>query len=250
MERLPGANENFPRWRYNPLESVAAMPVYLLGKELAFPPPSHADPSGLLAVGGDLRPRRLLLAYSLGIFPWYEEGQPILWWSPDPRLILRPDELHIARRLRRTIKQGVYRVTFDQAFASVIEACAETPRRGQRGTWITPEMKEAYIRLYQLGYAHSAESWLDGELAGGIYGVSLGRCFFGESMFFRRRDASKVAFAALVDRLKSWEFHLIDAQVTTLHLMSLGGKEIPRAIFLNRLEKALLYATVRGKWER
>lgn len=227
-----------------------SMPVYLLGKELAFPPPDHADPSGLLAVGGDLRPERLLLAYRLGIFPWYEEGQPILWWSPDPRLILQPQELHISRRLRQTLKKGDFQVTFDRAFSSVIEACAIVPRRGQRGTWITPAMKDAYIRLHRLGYAHSAESWLDGDLVGGVYGVSLGRCFFGESMFFRRRDASKVAFATLVERLKAWEFHLVDAQVTTRHLISLGAKEIPRSVFLKRLKKALSFPTIPGKWEK
>ena len=226
------------------------MPVYLLGKELAFPPPDHADPSGLLAVGGDLSPERLLLAYRLGIFPWYEEGQPILWWSPDPRLILEPRELHLSRRLRQTLKKGTFQVTFDRAFSSVIEACGTVRRRGQGGTWITPDMKAAYLRLHRLGYAHSVESWLDGELAGGVYGVSLGRCFFGESMFFYRRDASKVALATLVERLRAWEFHMIDAQVTTPHLMSLGAKEIPRQLFLSRLEVALSFPTVKGKWAK
>lgn len=226
------------------------MPVYLLGKELAFPPPDHADPSGLLAVGGDLSPERLLLAYRLGIFPWYEEGQPILWWSPDPRLILEPHDLHISRRLRQTLEKETFQVTFDRAFSSVIEACAIVRRRGQGGTWITPDMKAAYIRLHRLGYAHSVESWYDGKLAGGVYGVSLGRCFFGESMFFYRRDASKVALATLVERLRAWEFHMIDAQVTTPHLMSLGAKEIPRQLFLSRLEVALSFPTVKGKWAK
>lgn len=225
------------------------MPVYLLGKELAFPPPDHADPSGLLAVGGDLSTERLLLAYRLGIFPWYEQGQPILWWSPDPRLVLRPDELHISRRLRQTLKKGVYRVTFDRVFESVIEACATVRRKGQDGTWITLEMREAYIHLHRLGYAHSAESWLDEKLAGGIYGVSLGRCFFGESMFFHERDASKVALATLAGRLKIWGFDMIDAQVTTRHLISLGAKEIPRRLFLQRLKAALGHPTRKGKWE-
>lgn len=226
------------------------MPVYLLGKELAFPPPDHADPSGLLAVGGDLSPERLLLAYRLGIFPWYEEGQPVLWWSPDPRLILEPHDLHISRRLRQTLEKGAFQVTFDQAFSAVIEACAIVPRRGQGGTWITPDMKAAYIRLHRLGYAHSVESWYDGQLAGGVYGVSLGRCFFGESMFFYRRDASKVALATLVERLRAWEFHMIDAQVTTRHLMSLGAKEIPRRLFLSRLKVALSFPTVKGNWAK
>jgi len=226
------------------------MPVYLLGKELAFPPVDHADPSGLLAVGGDLSTERLLLAYRSGIFPWYEEGQPILWWSPDPRLILQADELHISRRLRQTLKKATYRVTFDRAFDSVIEACATVRRKGQNETWITPEMKEAYIRLHRLGYAHSAESWLDGKLVGGIYGVSLGRCFFGESMFFYERDASKVALATLVQRLKFWGFEMIDAQVTTRHLISLGAKEIPRRVFLKRLKAALGYPTIQDKWDK
>lgn len=225
------------------------MPVYLLGKELAFPSPDHADPSGLLAVGGDLSTERLLLAYRLGIFPWYEAGQPILWWSPDPRLVLEPNEFHVSRRLRQTLKRGTFKVTFDQAFGSVIEACATVRRKDQSGTWITREMKEAYIRLHQLGYAHSAESWLDGELVGGIYGVSLGRCLFGESMFFYKRDASKAALATLVEQLKLWGFNLIDAQMTTRHLISLGAKEIPRGVFLDRLKATSAFPTIKGKWK-
>jgi leucyl/phenylalanyl-tRNA--protein transferase len=225
------------------------MPVYLLGEEFAFPPPDHADPSGLLAVGGDLSAERLLLAYRLGVFPWYEAGQPILWWSPDPRLILNPNELHISHRLRQTLKKGIYRVTFDRAFDGVIESCASVRRKDQNGTWITPEMKEAYIRLHHLGFAHSAESWLDGKLVGGIYGVSLGRCFFGESMFFYERDASKVALATLVEQLKLWGFDMIDAQMTTRHLISLGAKEIPRRAFLNGLKASLAFPTIKGKWQ-
>lgn len=224
------------------------MPVYRLTDEIVFPPPDHAEPNGLLAVGGDLRSARLIRAYQLGVFPWYEAGQPILWWSPDPRLILEPEELHISRRLRRTLKKRKFKVTFDEAFATVIQACATVLRKGQYGTWITREMQEAYIHLHQLGYAHSVESWLDGELAGGLYGVSLGRCFFGESMFFRVPDASKVALATLVQQLKEWGFHMIDAQLTTQHLMSLGAKEIPRSLFLQRLEKGLGFPTRKGKW--
>lgn len=218
--------------------------------ELVFPPPDHAEPNGLLAVGGDLRSERLIRAYQLGIFPWYEEGQPILWWSPDPRLILEPEEFHISRRLGRTLKKRKFKVTFDEAFVAVIQACATVLRKGQYGTWITREMQEAYIRLHQLGYAHSAESWFEGELVGGIYGVSLGRCFFGESMFSRATDASKVALATLVRQLEEWGFSMIDAQVTTQHLMSLGAREIPRSLFLQRLEKALSFPTRRGRWER
>lgn len=225
------------------------MPIYRLIDEIIFPPPEQAEPDGLLAVGGDLSPERLLLAYQKGIFPWYSEGQPILWWSPDPRLILEPEEFHVSRRLRQKLKKGLFRVTFDQAFESVIRACAKVPRRGQEGTWITPEMERAYVRLHQLGFAHSAESWLKGELVGGVYGISLGRCFFGESMFSSVSDASKAALAALVERVKHWGFHMIDAQVTTRHMVSLGAKEVPRRVFLGRLRKALNFPTRRGKWD-
>lgn len=224
------------------------MPVYRLIDDIIFPSPQEAEPDGLLAVGGDLRSERLLLAYKLGIFPWYSKGQPILWWSPDPRLVLEPSEFHISRRLSRILKKGVFRVSFDNAFESVIRACASVPRKGQQGTWITPEMEKAYIRLHREGFAHSVESWLDGELAGGIYGVSLGKCFFGESMFSYRANGSKVALAALVERLKSWNFSMIDAQVTTRHLLGLGAKEMPRAIFLKRLREALRFPTKKGKW--
>ncbi|MBI4526298.1 MAG: leucyl/phenylalanyl-tRNA--protein transferase [Deltaproteobacteria bacterium] len=225
------------------------MPVYRLIDELVFPPPHHAEPDGLLAVGGDLSSERLLLAYRMGIFPWYGEGQPILWWSPDPRLVLDLQNFHISRRLHQMLRKRVFQVTFDRVFAKVIQACATTPRKGQQGTWIIPEMRTAYIRLHELGYCHSVESWRDGELVGGIYGVSLGRAFFGESMFFRISDASKVALAALVERLKAWDFHMIDAQVTTRHLISLGAQEMSRKLFLRKLEKALRFSTIRGKWD-
>lgn len=224
------------------------MPVYRLIDQIVFPPPEEAEPDGLLAVGGDLSSERLLLAYQLGIFPWYSERQPILWWSPDPRLVLEPEEFHVSRRLRQILNKGVFKVTFDQAFESVIRACASAPRPGQDGTWITPEMQEAYIRLHKEGFAHSVESWLDGELAGGIYGVSLGRCFFGESMFSQKSNGSKVALARLVERLKAWKFSMLDAQMPTRHMISLGAKEIPRAAFLKRLKEALRSATIRGKW--
>ena len=226
------------------------MPVYQLIAEIVFPPPDHAEPDGLLAVGGDLSAERLLLAYRLGIFPWYSEGQPILWWSPDPRIILEPGEFHVSRRLRQTLKKGIFKVTFDRAFAEVIRGCAATPRKGQHGTWITPEMMDAYIRLHQMGFAHSAESWLDGEVVGGIYGISLGRCFFGESMFFTQTNASKVALATLVQQFMTWGFHMVDAQVTTEHLIRLGAKEIPRTIFLKRLQAALRYPTQKGSWDK
>ena len=225
------------------------MPVYRLIDKIIFPAPDEAEPDGLLAVGGDLTSERLLLAYKLGIFPWYNEDQPILWWSPDPRLILEPDEFHVSRRLRQILNQGIFQVTFDRAFARVIRACARARRKGQNGTWITPEMEKAYIRLHELGFGHSVESWLGGELVGGIYGVSLGKCFFGESMFSHKANASKAALAALVERLKVWDFHMIDAQITTRHLISLGAKEVPRSIFLNRLAQALNFPTKKGIWE-
>lgn len=226
------------------------MPVYRLIDEIIFPPPREAEPDGLLAVGGDLSPQRLLEAYRLGIFPWYAEGQPILWWSPDPRFVLEPEAFHVSRRLRQTLSRGVFKVTFDRAFAEVIRACASVQRKGQSGTWITPEMEAAYIRLHELGYAHSAESWSEEALVGGVYGVALGRCFFAESMFFRAANASKVALALLVERLKSWGFEMIDAQVPTDHMARLGAREIRRALFLKRLGRALSHPTLRGKWDK
>jgi leucyl/phenylalanyl-tRNA--protein transferase len=224
------------------------MPIYRLIDEPVFPPPEQAEPDGLLAIGGDLSTERLILAYQSGIFPWYEEGQPLLWWSPDPRLVLEPEDFHISKRLGQAIKNRKFKVTFDRAFASVIQSCATIPRKGQTGTWITTEMQEAYIYLHQLGIAHSVESWFGGELVGGVYGVSLGRCFFGESMFSKESDASKIALAVLVQQLKEWEFHLIDAQVTSRHLQSLGAKEIPRRLFLERLKSAMSFPTIKGKW--
>jgi leucyl/phenylalanyl-tRNA--protein transferase len=224
------------------------MPVYRLTDDIVFPPPDHAEPDGLLAVGGDLGSERLLLAYGLGIFPWYAEGQPILWWSPDPRIVFEPGQFRVSRRLQQKLRQESFQITFDRAFSEVIQACAGVRRPGQRGTWITREMIKAYTRLHKLGFAHSAESWLDGELAGGVYGVSLGRCFFGESMFFRKTDGSKVALAGLMSLLGDWKFELFDAQVTNPHLLRLGGKEIPRDVFLQRLKTALAYPTRRGSW--
>jgi leucyl/phenylalanyl-tRNA--protein transferase len=224
------------------------MPVYRLIKEVIFPPVEEAHPTGLLAVGGDLSTERLLAAYRLGIFPWYSENEPILWWSPDPRLIVDLDDFKISRSLRKTINKRTFHVTFDQAFGRVIQACANMPREGQPGTWITDEMREAYERLHKVGYGHSVEAWFGGELAGGLYGVSLGKVFFGESMFHQRTDASKVALAALVERLRSWNFAFIDAQMTTEHLLRLGAKELPRRVFLKRLGEALRSPTKKGKW--
>jgi leucyl/phenylalanyl-tRNA---protein transferase len=224
------------------------MPIFRLVEDMVFPPPDYADPSGLIAVGGDLSSERLLEAYRVGIFPWYSDDQPILWWSPDPRFMLELDEFKISRSLQKTVRRKIFQVTFDRVFEEVIAACSVVPREGQRGTWITREMRDAYLELHGLGYAHSVESWFGGKLAGGLYGVSLGKAFFGESMFHHKTDASKVALATLVEKLKSWGFHFIDSQMTTEHMMSLGAKEVPRRIFLKRLQSALRHSTRRGKW--
>jgi leucyl/phenylalanyl-tRNA--protein transferase len=224
------------------------VPIYRLGRDVAFPDPAQAEPDGLLAVGGDLRPERLLSAYALGIFPWFDASSPILWWSPDPRLVLEPERLHVARSLQRTIRRGSYRVTADAAFERVIRRCAARRRPGQRGTWITRDMVDAYVRLHALGFAHSFEAWDGDVLAGGLYGVSLGAAFFGESMFADRPDASKVAFVRSVEWLASRGVALVDCQVRTDHLVSLGAHEIPRAEFLARLASALEAPTLRGTW--
>jgi len=224
------------------------VPIYRLTNELSFPAPDDAEPSGLLAVGGDLGVERLLLAYSMGIFPWYEDGLPILWHSPDPRMILLPGHLRVSRSLRKTLRDQSFEIRFDGDFEAVIRACARAPRDGQDGTWITDEMIDAYLQLFELGCAHSAEAWLGGELVGGLYGVSLGGCFFGESMFASRADASKVAFVALVEQLARWEFDLIDCQVHTVHLARFGATEWPRSRFLSALEKSLTKKTRRGRW--
>ena len=224
------------------------MPVFRLSARLTFPPPELADESGLLAVGGDLRPERLLLAYSLGIFPWYSDGLPILWYSPDPRLVLETGSLVVSRSLQKSLRRGRFRITLDTAFERVMRACAEVPRPGQHGTWITRDMLRAYGRLHQLGYAHSVEAWQEEELVGGLYGVSLGGGFFGESMFARASDASKVAFVTLVRQLARWGIDLIDCQVHTEHLARFGAVEWPRAEFLRRLAEALQKPTRTGRW--
>jgi len=224
------------------------MPVYQLEKEPIFPYPHLAEASGLLAVGGDLSVERLVQAYAHGIFPWYSHGDPILWWSPDPRMVLYPDRFKASKSLRRAVKKEHFEVTFDRHFPEVIRACADRPREGQDGTWITPEMTDAYIALHDQGFAHSVEIFAQGDLVGGLYGVSLGKAFFGESMFYTARDASKVALFHLVDRLQQWEFQLIDAQVETDHLKQFGAINIPREEFLVQLGEALKSSTIKGKW--
>ena len=205
----------------------------------AFPPVETAleDPDGLLCAGGDLSPERLIEAYRRGIFPWFSAGQPILWWSPDPRTVLYPAELHVSRSLARTLRRGRLATTVDQAFAAVMDGCADPSRRPE-GTWITPRMRTAYLRLHELGYAHSVEVWDGDRLAGGIYGVALGRAFFGESMFSAVPDASKVAICRLSHALLERNYHFIDCQVASAHLTSLGARSLPRREFLLQLATA------------
>ncbi len=224
--------------------------IPFLGPLDTFPPTESARPDmgGLLAVGGDLLPDRLLTAYRQGIFPWGTvEGHP-LWYSPDPRMVLFPDEFRLTRSLRKTLRSGKFEVRFDSNFRGVIEACAATPRPGQDGTWITGDMIDAYIRLHELGWAHSVETYEEGDLIGGLYGLAIGRMFYGESMFSRRSDASKVAFAYLVRYLVTHQFTMIDCQMRTDHLASLGGREIPRAEFLTRLRTLTAAGSPRSVW--
>ena len=215
-----------------------------------FPPPEHAlsDPNGLLCAGGDLSPTRILQAYRQGIFPWYSADEPILWWSPNPRMVLVPSEFRMTRSLRRTLRDDDYRVQLDHDFAAVIGACAETPRPGQSGTWITAEMRAAYATLHELGYAHSVETWVDDQLVGGLYGLAIGKMFYGESMFSRRTDASKIAIAHLVRFLGEQGFGLIDCQMSTPHLASLGAREIPRSDFIARLSELTARPAAQSRW--
>jgi len=224
------------------------MPVFRLTEAIVFPPVHYAEPDGLLAVGGDLSPERLLLAYEEGIFPWYSEGYPILWWSPDPRLVLFPNELKVTRSLGRVLRKKRFQVTLDRAFADVMAKCAGVRRRHEEGTWIVPEMVEAYHRLHIMGHAHSVESWCDGKLVGGLYGVSLGGVFFGESMFTEMTDASKVAFVHLVALLQRRSFLMIDCQITTSHLQRFGAREISRREFISRLDEAKEADVPAGSW--
>lgn len=212
------------------------MPIFVLSENIVFPPAHLADENGLLAVGGDLSLERLLSAYRHGIFPWYGEDEPILWWSPNPRLVLYPHELRVSRRLERLIRTGRFKITRDKAFHDVIAGCAGPRSKDRVGTWIVSDMIAAYTRLYEAGYAHSVEAWQDGQLVGGLYGLLLGRCFFGESMFTRVSNASKVAFVTFVRRLGARGCKLIDCQVTTTHLVRFGAREIPRKLFLKHLQ--------------
>ncbi|BAO30234.1 leucyl/phenylalanyl-tRNA--protein transferase [Sulfuritalea hydrogenivorans] len=206
------------------------------------------DPNGLLAAGGDLSPQRLLAAYRRGIFPWYSAGEPILWWSPDPRMVLLPDEFRISDSLAKTLRNAKYQVRLDTAFGEVVHACASKPREGQAGTWITGEMQAAYRELHRLGYAHSVETWIDGELAGGLYGIAIGRAFYGESMFTHVRDASKIALAHLCAHLKRRGFGIIDCQMETSHLASLGARPISRRDFAARLDALCVQGDAPGQW--
>ena len=224
------------------------MPVYQLSEDLVFPSPHLASKEGLLAVGGDLTRRRLLLAYSMGIFPWFSEGEPILWWSPDPRLVLYPDELKVSRSLNKVINKGTFKVTADSAFERVINDCARVRLENSERTWIVDEMVKAYCGLHESGFAHSVEAWSNDRLAGGLYGVSLGNCFFGESMFTRVSNASKVAFVALVKHLRTLNFALIDCQITTGHLTRFGARQISRFRYLDELDRTLKAPTLKGKW--
>ena len=225
------------------------MPVYRLPETgIAFPSPFDAEPDGLLAVGGSLDPGRLVAGYCAGIFPWYPDNCPPLWWSPDPRCILVPEEFHLPRSLARTLKAGVFTFSFDRAFDQVIEGCADL-RTGQKSTWLLPEMIEAYTHLHHLGIAHSIEAWHKDKLAGGLYGVALGKVFFGESMFFRHPDASKAAFAHLVARLREASFTLIDCQQESAHLLRFGARSVSRMEFMRRLAKAIAAPDAPGVWE-
>lgn len=225
------------------------MPVFLLREDPIFPPPHLAEPSGLLAVGGDLSLSRLVRAYSMGIFPWYDEDSPILWWSPDPRPVLFPDKLRVSRRLARTLRQARFRITLDRDFAGVIRGCAGVCRKEERGAWIIPEMIAAYETLHAAGLAHSAEAWLDGELVGGLYGVALGRMFFGESMFHLATDASKVALVHLAGFLGRHGFACIDCQQATGHMLRFGAEELPRDRFLALLGRASRRGSLPGPWD-
>jgi len=225
------------------------MPIFRLSEKISFPPPHLAEPEGLLAVGGDLSEKRILLAYQMGIFPWFAEDEPILWWSPDPRLLLYPADIYISKRLKRTIRQKTFKITCDTDFHGVISACASVRVNKFQGTWIGKEMIDAYCRLFDSGYAHSVEVWQDQSLAGGLYGLSLGGSFFGESMFSLVSNTSKIALAALCCFLEALSFDLIDCQVKTDHLIRMGAVEVSRSRFLKKLHQSIARPTLKGNWK-
>lgn len=225
------------------------MPAYLLTDDLVFPPPEGASPEGVVAIGGDTSPERLVLAYSQGIFPWPHRDLPLLWFSPDPRFLLRFDRVHVGRSLRKRIRARPYEVRADTAFEQVIDACATVPRPGQDGTWITNEIRTGFIALHRLGLSHSIEVYREGELVGGLYGVALGKSFCGESMFSRADDASKIATVAMLGNLLHWRYHFVDCQVYTDHLDRFGAEPWPRSRYLAALRRAVAEPTHRGPWQ-
>ncbi len=224
------------------------MTVFLLPREPVFPPPEEAEADGLIAMGGDLTSARLLNSYSSGIFPWFDDGQTIFWYSPDPRMVIFPEQFKLPRSLGRIIRKGNFEIRYDTVFDEVITSCAMMVRPDQDGTWISENFIRAYGALYDQGYAHSVEVFLDNTLAGGLYGISLGTAFFGESMFHTVKDASKVALHALVEKCKFWKFRFIDCQVETEHLRALGAVNIPRTEYLSLLKESLKYPTRKGRW--
>lgn len=230
---------------------MTRLPTLLsVNPDAPFPPVSSAldEPDGLLAIGGDLSPTRLLNAYRHGIFPWFSDGQPILWWSPDPRMVFRTDAVNLSSRFRRALKTSTWQIRADTAFADVVSACAQTPRPGQHGTWITDDMIDAYAELHRLGHAHSVEAFDGDRLVGGIYGIAIGRMFFGESMFSVASGGSKVALAALAHRLREWDWPLIDAQVENDHLLTLGAERIPRDVFVAQVATLSAFLEPVGDW--
>jgi leucyl/phenylalanyl-tRNA--protein transferase len=223
--------------------------IFPIQKSHGFPPVEYAEPDGLLGFGGDLSVEMLMAAYERGIFPWYNPDDPILWWSPDPRPLFTPGQIKVSKSLKQVLRKNTFTITFDQAFAEVLKACASVERPGQDGTWLTWEMEEAYISLHQLDYCHSVEVWRNDLLVGGLYGVIVGKSFVGESMFHKESNASKVGFYYLSETLKTWDFHFIDGQVSTPHLLSLGAIETPRSEFIKCLEKARQFNTHGLPWK-
>jgi len=226
------------------------MPIFRLSEKLDFPPAHLARSDGLLCIGGDLTARRLILAYENGIFPWFSSSEPLLWWSPDPRLVLFPDRIHISRSLNKKIKKAPFDIRIDNAFEETIQSCALVRKNNNEGTWIVKEMIEAYVMLHNLGYAHSIEAWKNSQLVGGLYGVCIGGCFFGESMFSLESDASKIALVALAEYKKKNRFDLIDCQVTTEHLIYMGAVEISRNNFLNMVNTSVKREMDKNIWDK